>query len=56
MFRDEFLVKKMILCNFLLIRFVHKLGAKIYLFRSSQNLLALIFRCELFLVSLFQGV
>ena len=34
MFRDEFLVKKMILCNFLQIRFVHyKLCAKIYLFR-----------------------
>ena len=47
MFRDEFLVKKMILCNFLLIRFVHyKLCAKIYLFRSSQSVLALIFRCK----------
>ena len=43
----KFLVKKMILCNFLLIRFAHyKLCAKIYLFRSSQSVLALIFRCE----------
>ena len=34
MFRDEFLAKKMILCNFLLIRFVHyKLCTKIYLCR-----------------------
>ena len=39
--------KKLILCNFLLIRFVHyKFCAKIYLFRSSQSVLALIFRCE----------
>ncbi len=47
MFRDELLAKKMILCNFLLIGFVHyKLCAKIYLFCSSQSMLALIFRCE----------
>ena len=48
MFRGEFLVKKMILCNFLQICLVHyKLCAKIYLFRSSQSVLELIFNCNI---------